>query len=100
MAVIAALDSEREPHAERIEHVARPGAEREQSVAGVERPYRGLDTPMPVGAAKRARVARERDPAERGKARGIGARKLQGVAHAHRAGPVHGAAENPGERRL
>jgi hypothetical protein len=100
MAVIASLDGEREPHAEGIEHVARPWAEREQTLAGVERPRRGLDAPVPVGAVERARVAGERDPAERRKARGVGASKLQGVAHARRAGPVHGAIENPGECRL
>ena len=40
------------------------------------------------------------DPAERSKARGVGACHRQRIAHAHRAGPVHGVAEHPGERRL
>ena len=53
-----------------------------------------------VGAMQRARVAGERKPAERGKARRIGARQRQRIADAHRAGPMHGVAEHRLERRL
>ena len=69
-------------------------------VAGIERPGRGIDAPMRFGAMQRARVARERKPAERGKARRIGARQRQRIGHAHRAGPVHGMAKHRLERRL
>ena len=46
---------------------------------------------------QRARVAGQRNAAERGKARGIGARQRQRIADAHRAGPMHGMTEH---RRL
>ena len=42
----------------------------------------------------------ERNPADRGKARGVSSRQRQRIGHAHRAGPMHGAAENRRQRRL
>ena len=70
------------------------GPERDDNIAGVDRPDVGLDPPVCVGAVQRARVAGQHHAAERGKARGIGARHRQRIGDARRAGPVHGVAEN------
>ena len=77
MAMVAALDRERQLDAERREHVRRPRPERDHDVAGVERPGGGIDAPMRSGAVQRARVAGKRNPAERGEARRVGARQRQ-----------------------
>jgi len=92
MAVVAALDRERQADAERLDHVRQPRPERDHDVAGVERPGSRIDAPMRMDAVQRARIAGEREPAERGKARGIGARDGERVRYAHRAGPMHGMA--------
>ena len=49
---------------------------------------------------QRARVPAQRQTAERIEARGVSACHRQRTVHAHRAGPVHGMAEHPIERRL
>ena len=98
MAVIAALDRERQFYAERIEHVRQPRPERDDDLAGIERAGRRIDAPMRIDAMQRARIAGKRQAAERRKARGIGARQRQRIAHAHRAGPMHGVTEHRRKR--
>ncbi len=75
--VIAALDRHRQFEAERLEQIRRPGPERDHHLRRIERAFVGLHPPEAAGAMQRARVAIERDAAERGKARGIGARHRQ-----------------------
>ena len=93
MAVIAALDRERQFYAERVEHIRQPRAERDDDLVGIERAGRRLDAPMRMHAMQRSRVPGERQPAERGKARRIGARHRERIAQAHRTGPVHRVTE-------
>ncbi len=45
-------------------------------------------------------VAGKHQPTQGGEARGVGARQRQRIGHAHRAGPMHGVAENRRQRRL
>ena len=78
----------------------RPRTERDHHVAGIDRPGSGFDAPIRIGAMQRAGVARQRKAAERGKARGIGARQRQRIADAHRAGPMHRVPEHSRQRRL
>ena len=100
MPVIAALDGERQPDVQRIEQIRRPWAERNHDIARIERAARHVDPPMRLGAMQRPRVALQRNPAERGEARRVGAGERQRIAHAHRAGPMHSVFEYGRERRF
>ena len=98
MAVIAAFDRERQLYAERIEHVRQPRSERDHDLAGIERAGCRVDAPLRTDAMQRTRIAGERQAAERRKARGIGPRQRQRIAHAHRPGPMHGVTEHRRKR--
>ena len=98
MAMIAALDRERQFDAERIEHVRQPRPECDHGLAGIERTGGRIDAPLRTDAMQRASVAGERQAAERRKARGIGPRQRQRIAHADRAGPMHGVTEHGRKR--
>src|SRR5207247_10053703 len=65
VAVIAALDGERQPDAERLEHIGREWAERYHPVFGIEPPLGRLEAPVRVDAAQRARVTTHHHPPER-----------------------------------
>src|SRR4029450_4581425 len=57
VAVIAALDGERQPDAERLEHIGREWSERYDRVLGIERALGRFEAPVCVGATPRPRGA-------------------------------------------
>ena len=100
MPVIAALDRERQFDAERRKHVGRPRAERDHHIARIDRPGRGLDAPIRVARCSVRASPVKREAAERGEARGIGARQRQRIVDTHRAAPMNGMAEFAAQRRF
>ena len=88
VAVIAALDRKRQTNAERPQHIRRPGPERDDRLAGIDRPLASFDPPGSVGAVERPRVPFHHDAAERGKSRRVGAGDGERVRHAGDVGPV------------
>ena len=57
MAVIAALDGKWETDANRLQHIERPRTQRDDDIAGVNRPGIRLDAPVGIGPMQRLRVA-------------------------------------------
>ncbi len=94
VAVIAALDPERQLDPERLEQIRRKRPKRHHRRRGLERAFRRLDPPMSVGAGERARIAAYHYPAERGKARRQGLGHRERVGHAGDAPPVHRVAKD------
>ena len=101
MPVIAALDRERQPDAERIEQVGRPRSERHHRRLGVDRPLRGVDPPAAGRRGAAARIALQRDAAERLKRGDIGLRDRERIGHARgMLGQIHGVTKHRRERWL
>ena len=100
MAVIAALDAERHPDAERFQHVRRPWTERHHDIVGVDVALIGIHAPLAVGAVQRARIAVDEHAAEGGKARRIGACHHQWIGERGDVRPHQRVAEYRRKARL
>ena len=100
VAVIAALDRERQLDAERVEQVGRPRPERHHRGLGIDRPFRGVDAPAAGGLVQPHGVALHHDPAQRLESGDIGLRHRERIGDARRVLPEHGVTKHRGERRL